>query len=227
MAATLVAAPQDEEVDALLDGFQRRGHSSESVQIGRMTCAAVPSLDAIVATGGHGKAQFAVQTQHLIGHSPDAQRLLCVGAAGGLAEPLEVGDVVVGTTTVEHDYVLRFVRKPLPRHPPDADLLQEVQEVTRAHSFPFCVHFAPVASGDEDIVDPQRAQNLRATTGALCAAWEGSGGARAALFNDLAFLEVRGITDGADADAPASYQEHLARVMSNIADLLVRWHRPK
>lgn len=227
MAATLVAAPQDEEVDALLDGFERRGHSSEPVQVGRMTCAAVPSLGMIVATGGHGKAQFAVHTQHLIDHSPDAQRLLCVGAAGGLAETLAVGDVVVGTTTVEHDYTLRFVQRPRPRHPPDADLLQEVREATRTHSFPFRVHFAPVASGDEDVVDPERAQDLRATTGALCAAWEGSGGARAAFFNDLAFLEVRGITDGADADALSSYQEHLARVMSNIADVLVRWHGPK
>lgn len=223
-ATALVAAPQIEEVEALLHGFRRRGYSSEPVQIGSMECAAVPSLDAVVAAGGHGKAQFAACTQHLIDHSSGAQRLLCVGAAGGLTETLEFGDVVVGTTTVEHDYKLRFVRGPLPRHQPDEDLLQEFREVTHTHTFPFRLHFGPVASGDEDIVDPQRAQELRAATGALCAAWEGSGGARAASFSDLAFLEVRGITDGADADAASSFQENLARVMSNIANVLVHWH---
>lgn len=227
MAATLVAAPQVEEVDALLDGFHRLDYSSEPVQVGMLRCTAIPSLDMVVATGGHGKAQFAAQTQHLIDHSPDAQRLLCVGAAGGLTETVEVGDVMLGTATVEHDYKVRFVREPRPRHEADADLLQEFREVDRTHLFPFHLHFGPVASGDEDIVDPQRAQEVAAATGAVCAAWEGSGGARTASFGSLAFLEIRGITDGADADAPSSFSENVARAMSNIADVLVRWGRSK
>lgn len=225
MAATLVAVPQVEEVDALLEGFRRRECASESVQVGTLTCTAIPSLDIVVANGGHGKAQFAVHAQHLIDHSPDAQRLLCVGAAGGLTESLDVGDVVVGTTSVEHDYKVRFVREPLPRHEPDAGLLREFREVGRTHPFPFRLHFAPVASGDEDIVDSQRAQELQAATGAVCAAWEGSGGARAASFGDLAFLEIRCITDRADADAPSSFHENVAGGMSNIADVLVHWSR--
>lgn len=225
MAATLVAAPQAGEVDALLDGFHRSDYSLEPVQVGALTCTAVPSLDMVVATGGHGKAQFAVQTQHLIDHTPDAKRLFCVGAAGGLTETVEVGDVVVGTATVEHDYKVRFVREPLPRHEPDADLLREFREVDRRHSFPFRLHFGPVASGDEDIVNVQRAQDVAAATGAVCAAWEGSGGARAASFGSLAFLEIRGITDGADREAPSSFHENVARGMSNIADVLVHWCR--
>ncbi len=223
MAETLVAAPLEEEVDALLDGFHRRDYSTESVEVGTLKCTAVPSLDVVVAHGGHGKAQFAVQAQHLIDHSPDAEYLFCVGAAGGLTETLEVGDVVLGTTTIEHDYKLRFVRKPRPRHKPDADLLREFREVRRAESFPFRLHFGPVASGDEDIVDSERAQELRAATEAVCAAWEGSGGARAAVFCDLTFLEIRTITDGADTDAPSSFHKNVARGMSNIADVLVCW----
>lgn len=223
MAETLVAAPQEEEVAALLDGLRRRDYSSKPVQVGTMTCTVVPSLDVIVAEGGHGKAQFAVRAQHLIDHSPDAQRLLCVGAAGGLTETVDVGDVVVGTVTVEHDYKVRFVQEPRPRHDPDAGLLREFREVGRAHAFPFRVRFGPVASGDEDIVDPRRAQELRAATGAVCTAWEGSGGARAASFGGLAFLEIRTITDGADAEAPSSFHEHVARGMSNVAEVLVQW----
>lgn len=224
MNKTLIAVPQVEEAKALLGGFRRRGHPSGPEQTGKLGYSAIPSLDMVVAVGGHGKAQFAVQTQYLIDQFPDVKRLFCVGAAGRLSDVLDFGDIVVGTATIEHDYKLRFVREPLPRHQPDATLLQEFRGTARANNFPFGVHFGPVASGDEDIVDLQRAGELRTATEAVCVAWEGSGGARAAEFNDLSFLEIRCITDSADPNAVASFHKNLDRVMPNIADLLIRWH---
>ena len=137
---------------------------------------------------------------------------------------MKLGDIVVGTHSVEHDYKLRFVTSAVPCHYADATLLQEVRETVRTDTFRFRVHFGPIASGDEDIVDPVRAQELRAATDALCVAWEGSGGARVAGFNGLSFLEVRCITDGADADAAVAFHEHLVHVMPNVAELIIRWH---
>lgn len=224
MPETLIAIPQDIEAEALLDGFMSEGYPSESYQIGILQCERIPQLDMAVAVCGHGKAQFALQAQHLIDHSPDSERLFCVGAAGRLDDSLKFGDVVVGVPTIEHDFKLRFVRKPLPRHQPDPHLLQEFTETAQSHSFPFGLHFGPVASGDEDIVDPVRAQELRTATDALCVAWEGSGGARAARFHDLPFLEIRCLTDGADAEARASFHESVDHVMPNIARLLIEWH---
>jgi len=51
----------------------------------------------------------------------------------------------------------------------------------------FAVHV--IASGDEDVVTSKRAQEIRDQTGAACVAWEGSGAARAALFNGIGSLE--------------------------------------
>jgi adenosylhomocysteine nucleosidase len=177
----------------------------------------------VVVIGGHGKTQFALQTQYLIDRSPDAHVLLCVGAAGSLTASVQLGDLVVGTHSVEHDYKLRFVHRPSPCHDADATLLQEFRETVRADPFRFRVQFGPIASGDEDIVDPVRAQELRVATAALCVAWEGSGGARVARFNGLRFLEIRGITDGADADAAASFHEHLVQVVPHVAELIIHW----
>jgi hypothetical protein len=36
----------------------------------------------LIAVGGHGKAQLAVQTQYLIDHCPTVQMVMCVGIAG-------------------------------------------------------------------------------------------------------------------------------------------------
>jgi adenosylhomocysteine nucleosidase len=181
----------------------------------------------IVAVGGHGKAQFALQAQHLIEHTPRVERLFCIGAAGSLVDTLEFGDVVVGSKTVEHDYKLRFVNKPLPRYLPDANLLEEFQEIAHQGNAAFETHFGPIASGDEDVVDAERRREIRTLTDALCVAWEGSGGARAAQFHGLSFLEIRGITDRADANAGSSFHENLVRMIPNIADLLIRWYRSR
>jgi adenosylhomocysteine nucleosidase len=102
-------------------------------------------------------------------------------------------------------------------------LLNQLQQTTQLSRFPFAVHFGPIASGDEDIVDPLRANVLRSETEAICVAWEGSGGARTAAFNGIGFAEIRCITDGADPGAAASFRENCTRALPNAAKLLVSW----
>ena len=90
-----------------------------------------------------------------------------------------------------------------------------------AKDSPFDVHFGIVASGDEGIVDPRRASELRENTGAIAVAWEGAGGARAAAFSNLPFLELRGISDGAGAEAPAEFELNLPHTMHNVAVIVL------
>ena len=54
-------------------------------------------------------------------------------------------------------------------------------------------------------------------------AWEGAGGARAAAFNGLPFLEVRAVTDAADAGALGSYRVHLPEAVGNAVRVLLPW----
>jgi adenosylhomocysteine nucleosidase len=223
MIRTLVIAPELEELEPVLQRWSCSGHVSHSVEVGQMSCFQVPSLEVIAAVGGHGKAQLALQSQYLIDRSPGLDAILCVGAAGSLCETLQLGDIVVGTATIEHDYKLRFVRSALPCHPGTASLLNQLSELLAARKFAFGVHLGKIASGDEDIVDTARAAELRAATDALCVAWEGSGAARVASFNALGFLEIRCLTDGADANAAVSFREHCSRVMPNVADLIAAW----
>ncbi|MEO8180454.1 MAG: 5'-methylthioadenosine/S-adenosylhomocysteine nucleosidase [Deltaproteobacteria bacterium] len=223
MPRTLIVTPQREELDPLLRRFRLLGHVSHPVEVGRMTCFEVPSLDVVAACGGHGKAQLALQSQYLIDRLGKLELISCVGAAGSLGETLRVGDVVVGTTTVEHDYKLRFIRAPVPCHPGTAAVVARFRALVALGEFDFGVHFGAIASGDEDIVDEARAAELRAATGALCVAWEGSGAARVAAFNALSFIEIRCITDGADAGAAFSFQQNCDSVLPNVADLIIGW----
>ncbi|NJM05021.1 5'-methylthioadenosine/S-adenosylhomocysteine nucleosidase [Candidatus Gracilibacteria bacterium] len=73
------------------------------------------------------------------------------------------------------------------------------------------------------MVDLERGVALHKATNARAVAWEGAGGARACLFSDTPFIELRGITDTADHQASGDFAAHLALAMANIAALLVNW----
>jgi hypothetical protein len=49
----------------------------------------------------------------------------------------------------------------------------------------------------------------------------GRGAARIAAFNQLRFVELRSICDGADADAVTSLRDDLQRGMPNISQRLI------
>lgn len=219
----LLITPQREEFNYFLKGLLKEGCVLKNVLLGSIEGAKTRDLEITVATGGHGKAQFAAQTQYLISRLPGIDLVICAGASGSLVKHLSVGDIVVATSTIEHDYKLRFVEEPLPVHSGHTESINQLQDIAEQVYFPFEIHFGRIASGDEDIINREQAKKLRARTDALCVAWEGSGGARAAALNNLPFLEVRVITDTADVSAAEDYQKSLAKAVPNIASLLVQW----
>jgi len=210
----LVIIPTDGELNELIHALESRGYVLKPTADAKLRKYQVPSLGITFALGGLGKVQFAVQTQYLLGS--DTWRLvICAGAAGALTDDIAIGDVVVATETVEHD--IRKVGRPLiPRFIGD----NATVALCRAR-LPmlagFRVHFGGIASGDEDIVDTQRRQECRIATGALAVAWEGAGGARACAFNQVPFMEIRGIVDKADQFGPRDFTFNIRTAMQNVA----------
>jgi adenosylhomocysteine nucleosidase len=218
----LFVTPLQSELDFFTHGLSERGYSSSATQIGRIAAQHFGALDLLVARGGHGKTQFGVQTQHLLDSAGELEALVCVGTAGALDSDLSVGDLVCATETVEHDYTERFSRHPLPRVAGDAGLLAAARRLP-LQSLAFGVHFGIVASGDEDVIELERAAALRQATEACAVAWVGAGGARACAFSGVPFLELRGITDTADHNAPADFKTNLRIAMASAAALAALW----
>lgn len=218
----LIMTPLQQECDFFLQGCANCGLQMENGETGRLPVVRLPALNVSVACGGLGKVQFAVQTQHLLDLGPGWDLVICAGAAGGLADEVAVGDVVVGTTTVEHDYKNRFSVRPLPRFEAAPAVVESLRQVSLSPNG-FKVHFGVIASGDEDIVDDERRTDLRQATGALAVAWEGAGGARASKFSHTPYIELRGITDAANHEAPSSFETNLEIAMNNVARLITLW----
>lgn len=212
---TLAIIPTRKEVDAFLAALRGRGHCHERLTRGRLALDFFPDLGLSLTLGGLGKVQFAVHTQHLI-EQASWDLVICAGAGGALSDELHLGDVVVATETVEHDMRNRFGPLQIPRFPASPDVLDRLKRHTRP-DLGFGLFFGPIASGDEDVVELERRSEIRARTGALAVAWEGAGGARAARFSDVPYVEIRGISDGANETAAADFKGNLPTTMVNVA----------
>ena len=167
--------------------------------------------------GGLGKVQFAVTTQHLLDNLDDLSLVVCAGVSGSLTRDASVGDVVIGTTTVEHDFNSKPPDARMPSFDGSARHLAALRKAYSTSQSAFQVHLGPIASGDEATLDASRASELHSRTGALAVAWEGAGGARAAAFSGVAYIEVRGISDMADHDASSTWKANLPDAMRNVA----------
>lgn len=218
---TLIMTPLPEERIALLSALETLDVHTERRIVGPLETFVAPEHNLLIAQGGHGKTQFAVQTRYLLDRLSSVHRVICTGAAGALEAGLDVGDIVIASVTVEHDYLLKFVTRPDPAFPADPAMLNEVRALPAPTGT--TVYVGVVASGDEDIIDLERAGVLRGRTNALAVAWEGAGAFRACALTGVPCLELRGLTDSADHTASADFETNLTFAMANVAALLHSW----
>jgi adenosylhomocysteine nucleosidase len=217
-----ILTPLQEELSILVAGLEQFGLQKTQLQLGNLDVFEFSEADLLIAHGGHGKTQFGIQAQYLICQAPQIELLVCAGAAGALSNSLNIGDIVVAIETVEHDYNLKFVSRSLPRFPGDKQVIEVLQKLPTTH-LDFSVHFGTVASGDEDIVDVARGQELARLTDGIAVAWEGAGGARACKFSEKCYLELRGVTDTANHTAATDFEVNLETAMNSLAQLIVDW----
>jgi adenosylhomocysteine nucleosidase len=221
---SLTIIPIRAEFDFFVQSCAEQGLAREPSMLGRLPITYLPSLGLTLAQGGLGKAQFAVQTQHLIDCGGDWDVVICAGAAGALDDRLSIGDVVVGTKTIEYDIHNKF-GKPLVPQFNSAEGVVEDFKCIKMIDDSFELHFGAIASGDEDVVDVGRRREVRELTGALANAWEGAGGARACHFSQVPFIEIRGISDAANETAAQDFEKNLHITMRNVAMVVTRWAR--
>ncbi len=220
MQQTLVLTPLKIELKLLKDQLQSKDYLVTELKIKHTIAFEVKSLNLIFGLGGHGKVDFALQTLLFLHAFPSLTQVICAGAAGKLNPKLNPLDIIAATQTIEHDYKNYFCSsKPSPQFPGDSILLTKLKNINKKLNT--SLFFGPIASGDEDVIDINRANQLYNQTKAYAVAWEGAGGARACQLMNKAFLELRGITDLSNQNAQHDFVKNLEAVMKTISELLI------
>jgi adenosylhomocysteine nucleosidase len=110
----LLLTPLAIEYDLLKEFLTEGGWRGHIETKGPLTGIMFKDPAVYLTIGGHGKTQFGIQTQFLIHQFPQVKNIFCIGAAGSLTDSVKPGDLVIATKTIEHDYNLKFIKKPLP-----------------------------------------------------------------------------------------------------------------
>jgi len=213
----LAMVPTWRELDSLTSSL--KGFSFQA-QVGKVSIREYFDGQLIVSLGGVGKAQMATQSQYLIDQIAELRLLVCAGTAGALLDTLEPGDVVIATSTIEHDFVSGLVPAPQPEFFGDEKTLSLLKHLEDNSSVPFQLIFGSVASGDESVITSYRKESIYLSTHAQAVAFEGAGAARACVFSEIPFVEIRAISDSADENAKKDFFSNIPLAMGNVARIL-------
>lgn len=189
--------------------------------------------DAVVVMCGIGKVAAAICTQALIDHfHPDV--LINTGVAGGLESTLEIGDIVVATDAVQHDFDLTafgYAKGYMPAYgkdkehpsgyPADAALIEKLTDAAAqigAHSVK-----GRIASGDVFVSSGALKHTLISDFSAAAAEMEGAAIAQVAYANGIPFAILRAISDLADKEANISFDEFEIIAAERSAALILQF----
>lgn len=162
--------------------------------------------ETVVAKCGIGKVFAAICTQTMImAFKPEI--IINIGVAGGLAENLNVGDIVIADSVVQHDMDTTPLGEPrgylseigLVKIPTDEKIYKTLLEATEKIGIKAVL--GTVASGDVFVSDSEKKKFIKETFSASACEMEGASIGQVCFVNKVPFGVLRAISDGANGDA--------------------------
>ena len=218
--------PTDSEFDSFVNAMRELEYRPIPAKVGRLNCLSYWNGSLLVAQGGLGKVDFAIRTLHVLENAPPLAGVICLGTCGSLSPDLAIGDVVIATETIEHDFNRKLTEGPIPKFDSDPALLSRLHSTDIALPNNASIIFGPIASGDEGIDSSARSRELMNRTGGIAVAWEGAGGAKACAFTNVPYIEIRCVSDLADENAMTDFRQNIPAAMMNLARIVAGFHNP-
>lgn len=178
------------------------------------TKGSIHGKDVVVTECGIGKVNAAVTTQVMINKfSPAA--LINSGVAGALSDKLRVGDVVISTDAVEHDYdttafgdpkgLICFKDEQRVDLPADINLCKALLKACEALKDTTVLQ-GRIATGDQFISDTEKRISLDKEFNALACEMEGGAVGHACYRNNVPFAILRCISDDLTNSTSMDYE---------------------
>ncbi|MBE6555357.1 MAG: 5'-methylthioadenosine/adenosylhomocysteine nucleosidase [Ruminococcaceae bacterium] len=214
----IIGAMQIETEGLLAEMTDKKTHTVSGVTYTEgMLCG----KQVVVATSGVGKVFAAVCAEAMILRF-GVSALLNTGVAGGLLPELEVGDVVLADSVVQHDMnttALGDARGLLSginviKLETDRALLKPLCEATAALGYNAVV--GTVATGDLFVTKESTKERLAAEFDAVACEMEGGAIGHVAYINSIPFVVLRTISDGGDGMEYAEFAPLAAKTSTAI-----------
>ena len=182
----------------------------------------------IVVKCGIGKVNAARTTQVLIDKFK-INKVINIGAAGGINPDLKIQDIVIGEKLVQYDFdisasgdyekgeitgVGKFFRS-------DSELINTCKRVLEKRMEKnINIVIGTIATADIFCSDPEIAKNVREEFGAECVEMEGAAIAQVCSLDKIPFLVIRGISDTPNGHNEMDYYTYCHIAAKHAAEFL-------
>lgn len=186
--------------------------------------ATLNNQNIILTESGIGKTNAARTTQILIDYyKPKA--IFNIGVAGGIAKNLKVGDIIISTSLVQHDFDITAFDHPkgyIPNIgntiPIDNNLLNTTKNILNTNNISY--KEGVIASGDIFCTKESMATKINTQFNALCVEMEGASIAQTAYLSKIPCLVIRSISDCPDNNNKVTYEEFLENSSKKVAQIM-------
>lgn len=184
--------------------------------------------EVVIVRSGIGKVNAGICSQILVDRY-HVEGIINTGIAGSLRNEVNIGDIVLSTTAVQHDMDATGFGYALGEIPQlgakefkaDETLLKLAEKCCQKANPDIQTFCGRVASGDQFVSSRDKKDWIRANFDAYCTEMEGAAIAQAAYLNRVPYLIIRAISDKADDSAHMDYSEFEAKAVEHSVRLLL------
>lgn len=201
----------------------------EEINIGTFVFykGSIKNKEIVLVECGIGKVNASICTTLLVCNF-GVEKIFFTGVAGGVDSKVNIGDIVVGTYLMEHDYdVTAFGYKPgiIPKMGDskfycDAQLIALAYDVAQENIMDTKIWKGPIVSGDQFVACENKIKWLSKEFGAYCTEMEGAAVAHVCTVLKIPYLIIRSISDKADSDAKVDFKE-FSKIAAKKSKLLI------
>ena len=227
MKKIAIIAAMEEEMQAIKE--MMNNIKLEKVYETEIIEGVIDQKQIVLAKCGVGKVNSARITQMLI-DKYEIEFVVNVGSAGALNEQLNIGDIVIGKTLVQHDfditafghakgYITDIGREIVT----DANLIQKcekaIESILNKDTDNKCV-IGTIASGDQFCTELELKKEITNEFHADCVEMEGAAIAQVCMLDKVSCVVIRSISDKVNGNNQVDFETYLKKASKNCAKFI-------
>ena len=187
----------------------------------------INNKNVILVESGVGKVNAARTTQVLIDNFM-VEAVINVGSAGCANSELEIGDIVIGKTLVQHDFDITafghpkgFISNVGENIESDSDLIRKMEQtISKLQDKEFKIKVGTIASGDIFCTEKTMKDKIRTKFNADAIEMEGSAIAQVCKLDNIPFIVIRSISDNPNGNNNITFEQFLEKASKRCAQII-------
>lgn len=216
-----IITAEDEEFDAVKDVM--KNYEEIIIHGLKILIGEYNNKNYALTKSGVGKVNAARTAQILIDKF-DIEYIINVGSAGALNDKLNIGDIVIGSKLVQHDFDITafgrekgYISEVGKFFESDLEIIKKAREI-KINDINIVV--GTIASGDIFCTDVEMKEKIRKEFNADCVEMEGAAIAQVCFLNKVPFIIIRSISDIPNNNNQIDFKNYIKTASKNCAEFI-------